>query len=106
MNALPDMEGPRCVEVSYESQQFPCRNPPPLQAIALGSDRGAVAPAVHARVRQESAGRAEHDAWFRRQVQLGIDSTNAGNLTPQEEVEAKFATRRAETLRKLGQGGA
>jgi hypothetical protein len=32
---------PRGVEVSHESQQFPCRNPPPLQAIAL---RAKIAP--------------------------------------------------------------
>jgi predicted transcriptional regulator len=57
----------------------------------------------YVRDRQE---KAEHDAWFRRQVQLGIGSANAGNLAPQEEVEARFAARRAETLRKLGQDGA
>lgn len=50
--------------------------------------------------------KAEYDAWFRRQVQIGIESANAGNLIPHEEVEEKFATRRAETLRKLGQSGA
>lgn len=45
---------------------------------------------------------AEYDAWFRRQVQIGLDSAKAGNLIPAEEVEAKFAKRRADTLRKLG----
>ena len=40
---------------------------------------------------------AEHDAWFRRQVQLGMDSADAGNLVPAAEVEAKFAARRAAT---------
>lgn len=50
--------------------------------------------------------KAEYDAWFRRQVQIGIESANAGNLIPHEEVEEKFAARRAETLRKLGQSGA
>jgi predicted transcriptional regulator len=44
---------------------------------------------------------AEHDAWFRRQVQLGLDSANAGNLIPSAEVEAKFAAKRAETRRRL-----
>ena len=44
---------------------------------------------------------AEHDAWFRRQVQVGLDSANAGRLVAAEDVEAKFATRRAETRRKL-----
>lgn len=45
---------------------------------------------------------AEYDAWFRRQVQTGIDSAKAGNLIPAAEVESKFAKRRADTRRKLG----
>ena len=44
---------------------------------------------------------AEHDAWFRRQVQVGLDSANAGRLVAAEDVEADFATRREETRRKL-----
>jgi predicted transcriptional regulator len=44
---------------------------------------------------------AEYDAWFRKQVQIGIDSANAGNLIPHEEVEAEFAAWREETRRKL-----
>lgn len=44
---------------------------------------------------------AEHDAWFRRQVQIGLDSANAGNLVPTDQVEAKFAARRAVTRRRL-----
>jgi len=44
---------------------------------------------------------AEHDAWFRRQVQVGLDSANAGRLVAAEDVEAEFATRRNETRRKL-----
>jgi predicted transcriptional regulator len=44
---------------------------------------------------------AEYEAWFRRQVQAGLDSANAGNLIPGEKVEAEFAARRAETRRKL-----
>lgn len=43
----------------------------------------------------------EHDAWFREQVRVGLDSANAGNLLPNEEVEAKFAARRAEIRGKL-----
>ena len=43
----------------------------------------------------------EHDTWFREQVQVGLASANAGNLLPNEEVEAKFAARRAETRGKL-----
>lgn len=44
---------------------------------------------------------AAHDAWFRRQVQIGLDSANAGNLIPASEVEARFAAKRAATRRRL-----
>ena len=47
---------------------------------------------------QESA---EHEAWFRRQVQVGLDSANAGRLVAAEDVEAEFAARRDETRHKL-----
>lgn len=50
------------------------------------------------RQREEAA---EHDAWFRHQVQVGLDSANAGNLIPAAEVEAKFAAKRAATRRRL-----
>ena len=43
---------------------------------------------------------AEHDAWFRRQVQAGLDSANAGRLVSAEDVEAEFSARRAETRLK------
>lgn len=51
-------------------------------------------------VRQQQEA-AEHDAWFRRQVQAGLDSANAGNLVPAAEVEAKFAAKREATRRRL-----
>jgi predicted transcriptional regulator len=44
---------------------------------------------------------AEHDAWFRREVQAGLDSANAGNLVPGADVEARFAARRAATRERL-----
>lgn len=44
---------------------------------------------------------AEHDTWFRKQVQAGLASANAGNLVPAEEVEAEFSARREETRRRL-----
>ncbi|QCI64127.1 CopG family ribbon-helix-helix protein [Phreatobacter stygius] len=44
---------------------------------------------------------AEHDAWFRRQVQAGLDSAAAGRLVANEDVEAEFASRRSRTRRKL-----
>ena len=43
----------------------------------------------------------EHDTWFRRQVQAGLDSANAGRLLPAAEVEARFVARRAATRRCL-----
>lgn len=51
-------------------------------------------------VRQQEEATA-HDAWFRRQVQIGLDSANAGNLIPAAEVEAQFAAKRAATRRRL-----
>ena len=45
---------------------------------------------------------ADYDGWFRQQVEIGLDSANAGNLIPSDDIEAEFAARRAETLRKLG----
>lgn len=50
------------------------------------------------REREEAA---EHDAWFRRQVQTGLESANAGNLVPASEVETRFAAKRAATRRRL-----
>lgn len=44
---------------------------------------------------------AEHDAWFRREVQIGLDSANSGNLISNEEVEAEAQVWRAETRRKM-----
>jgi predicted transcriptional regulator len=51
-------------------------------------------------VRQQQEA-AEHDAWLRRQVQMGLDSANAGELLSGEEVEAEAAAWRAEMRRKL-----
>jgi predicted transcriptional regulator len=44
---------------------------------------------------------SDHDAWFRRQVQVGLDSANAGNLIPAADVEAEFTAKRAATRRRL-----
>ena len=51
-------------------------------------------------VRQQQEA-AEHDIWFHRQVQIGLDSANAGNLIPAAEVEAKFAAKLVATRRRL-----
>lgn len=50
---------------------------------------------------QQQQEAAEHDVWFRRQVQAGLESANAGRLVPAVEVEARFAARRAATRRRL-----
>ncbi|WOF77652.1 CopG family ribbon-helix-helix protein [Stutzerimonas kunmingensis] len=52
-------------------------------------------------VRQQQEA-AEHDAWLRRQVQMGLDSANAGELLSSEEVEAEAAAWRDEMRRKMG----
>jgi predicted transcriptional regulator len=44
---------------------------------------------------------AAHDAWFRQQVELGLAQANAGCLISSEEIEAKFAARRAATRRRM-----
>ena len=44
---------------------------------------------------------AEHDAWFRREVQTGIDAANAGDVLSAEEVEADAVAWRSETRRKI-----
>jgi len=43
----------------------------------------------------------EHDAWFRREVQIGLDAANAGDVVSAEEVEAQAVAWRAETRRKM-----
>jgi predicted transcriptional regulator len=44
----------------------------------------------------------DYNEWFRQQVQAGLDSLDAGEGIPGEEVEAEFKALREETLRKLG----
>lgn len=43
---------------------------------------------------------AEHDAWFRREVQTGIEAANAGDLIAADEVEAEAAVWRNTVRRK------
>lgn len=47
---------------------------------------------------------ASYDVWFQQQVQIGLDQANAGNLVSHEDVEAKFAAKRAATLARLAAG--
>ncbi|WNH53322.1 hypothetical protein [Stenotrophomonas oahuensis] len=50
---------------------------------------------------QQQKEATKHDAAFRRQVKIGLDSANAGNLIPAAEVKARFAAKRGATRRKL-----
>lgn len=43
---------------------------------------------------------AEYEAWFKHQVQAGLDSANTGHLISAEVVEAEFAARRDASRRK------
>jgi predicted transcriptional regulator len=38
---------------------------------------------------------SEYEQWFSRQVQIGIEAADAGEVIPAEEVEAEFASLRA-----------
>jgi predicted transcriptional regulator len=44
---------------------------------------------------------AEYEQWFRRQVQIGIDAADAGELISAEEIETEFAALRAGSQRNL-----
>ncbi|OTG97658.1 CopG family ribbon-helix-helix protein [Acinetobacter sp. ANC 4973] len=44
---------------------------------------------------------ASYDAWFQKQVEIGLDEANAGQLVPQEEVKSRFEAKRASLLAKL-----
>lgn len=48
---------------------------------------------------------ADHDAWFRRQVQVGLDQANAGQLISAEEVEADAEAWRAEMQSRMADRG-
>ncbi|MAN75692.1 MAG: hypothetical protein CML24_00470 [Rhizobiales bacterium] len=43
---------------------------------------------------------AEYDAWFKAQVQVGLDEADAGLGIPHEEVKAHFAKLRADLRKK------
>ena len=44
---------------------------------------------------------ASYDAWFQKQVQIGLDEANAGQLIPYEDVKSRFEEKRASLLAKL-----
>ncbi len=44
---------------------------------------------------------AEHDAWFRQQVQIGLDGADAGDLIAAEKVEAEAESWREAMRQRL-----
>lgn len=46
---------------------------------------------------------ASYDAWYQKQVQIGLDEANAGKLVPHEEVKSRFKEKRASLLAKLSE---
>ncbi len=52
--------------------------------------------------REEQAG--GYDAWFRRQVQIGLDAATAGDTISAEEVEAEAEAWRRKARRKIARG--
>lgn len=52
-------------------------------------------------VDQQEQESSSHDEWFRRQLEIDLDSAIAGRLIPVHEAEAKFAVRRAVTRQRL-----
>jgi predicted transcriptional regulator len=46
--------------------------------------------------------RREHDAYVREKVEAGREDVRAGRVSEHDEVEAAFAARRAELLRRAG----
>lgn len=45
----------------------------------------------------------EYDAWFKEQVQIGIDQADRGELIPHEEMKRWLAEQRAVLLRKAAE---
>lgn len=44
---------------------------------------------------------ASYDAWFQKQVEMGLDEANAGQLVAQQDVKSRFEAKRASLLAKL-----
>ena len=44
---------------------------------------------------------SEHDAWFQRQVQIGLDAARTGDMISAEEVEAEAEKWRREMVGKV-----
>lgn len=44
---------------------------------------------------------ASYDAWYQKQVQIGLDEANAGQLMSHEELKSRFEAKRESLLAKL-----
>lgn len=44
---------------------------------------------------------AEHESWFRREVQIGLDAADVGDAVSAEEVETESVAWRAKTRRRM-----
>lgn len=53
-------------------------------------------------IKQQQHEAVEYDEWFREQVQIGLDSANAGMLVSADEVESQFAAKREMTRKQFG----
>jgi predicted transcriptional regulator len=69
-------------------------NPPPNKIAKVPPSTSA-----HDDVRSR-AGSLDYEAWFRRQVEAGLQDAAAGRLVPDEAVKAEFAARRAANRRR------
>ena len=56
--------------------------------------------------RQRQTSAAEYDAWFRREVQKGLEEARAGDVIPNEDVEAEAVAWEAEIDRQIAERGA
>lgn len=54
---------------------------------------------------RRQAKRAEYDAWLRRKVEIARKAVREGRVISSEQVEAEFAKRRREALRRARERG-
>jgi hypothetical protein len=45
-----------------------------------------------------------YDAWFREQVQIGIDQADRGETIPHEQVQAEWEAVRAKLMKRIAEG--
>lgn len=71
-------------------------------ALAAGSDSADVLRELMlVYITEQQSGDASYDAWLRREVQVGIDQADAGDLISDDDVEAESAAWREYMRRKV-----